>query len=204
MRSSQRPLPTRLRRAIHRTGRIAANALIDLRYGSLLSLDTRRGIRVSRANSDYAALRQMFDGQISPDDVLVDVGCSTGRVINAWLHQGLTNRIIGIEIDHDVAARTRNRLRRFPNVEIVTGNAIEHLPEEGTIFYVFNPFGAPTMAALEKRLRELRANGIRPRVIYYNSKHLDVFDDDRWSVERVVLDAPLYAPLSPLAILTHR
>ena len=62
---------------------------MDLRYGGLL-----RGTLPNRflhlgahhaANTPYFILPIIFDGIIHDDDVLVDVGCGKGRVLNWWL-----------------------------------------------------------------------------------------------------------------------
>jgi SAM-dependent methyltransferase len=199
-------IPDRVRAGAFRLRRVATNALIDLKYGSPLAIDRHSAVGAfGSTNSDYAALREMFEGRIHPDDVLVDVGCSTGRVINSWLHEGHTNRIVGIEVNADVAERTRTRLGKFGNVEIVTGDAVEHLPEDGTVFYVYNPFGLDMMAAFARRAGMLPDDGRRLLVMYYNCKHLEVFEDgDRWEIETVELEAPPYAPLSPVAVIRRR
>lgn len=158
------------------------NAWRDLRYGRLLAPIYWRD--PAQANSDYGALERMRFDPISPDDVLVDLGCGGGRVINHWLSLGLQNQLIGIELDLHLAFRTANRLRRHRNVSIRTGDAIANLPEEGTVFYLFNPFGRDKVAELEATLRATASRRPRCRVIYHNPKHLDVFEvDDHWSIE---------------------
>lgn len=128
--------------------RIVRNALIDLRYGGLLAgeLKSRFSDRhaVETANSDYVGMSYMFEGRIKDSDVLVDVGCGKGRVINSWLHSGYRNKMIGLELDDEVAERTRRRLRKFDNVTIVTGDAVENIPPSGTLFYMYHPFGEPS------------------------------------------------------------
>ncbi len=80
--------------------------------------------------------------------MLVDIGCGKGRVINFWLHQGLTNRLIGLELDPDVATAAQQRLAPYRNVQIIVGDAIENLPTDGTLFYLYNPFERPIVEAL--------------------------------------------------------
>lgn len=196
----------RLRAAIHRTQSMVRNARIDLKYGSALAVERRtNGLSVGLRNSDYSALEQIFENRIRPDDVLVDVGSAGGRVINFWLETGCANRIVGIEFDPVLADRCRRRLADFGNVEIVTGDATRMLPDDATLIYLFNPFGPEVLSSLRDRVAELPGGADRPQVVYYNSRHLDVWEhDDRFEVERVTLDAPPYAPLSPLAIVTRR
>ncbi len=186
--------------------RAAANALLDLRYGSVLALKPGSGGPLLKPrNSDYAVLAKIFDGRIRPDDVLVDVGCATGRVINHWIHHGCRNRIIGVESNIEAAARAARRLAKYPNVEILAGDVVANFPADGSLFYLFNPFGREVMAEFADVAAAQQRDGRRLVLIYYNCKHVDVFeDDDRWEVERVELDAPRYAQLSPLAVIVRR
>src|SRR5215510_10964407 len=94
--------------------RTLASAL-DLRFGGKLCA-TNLNERVYKngahtmVHSAYHILRDIFaQVPISKDDVLVDVGCGEGRVINFWLSRGLKNQIIGLEIVPDVAKRARER-----------------------------------------------------------------------------------------------
>ncbi|MGC2143068.1 MAG: methyltransferase domain-containing protein [Candidatus Acidiferrum sp.] len=130
------------------------NVVLDLRFGALL----RGGKETSYPhlgayatnNSSYGVIHTLFRGRVKPSDVLVDVGCGKGRVINAWLAEGYANRMIGIELDPDVAAESRRRLRRFPNVSILTGEILANFPRDGTLFYLFNPFNAAMMSKLKE------------------------------------------------------
>ena len=68
--------------------RLVYNVLFDLKYGRFLGGKKHTpyslmGANVT-ANSDYKAMTIFFKGNIKLDDVLVDVGCGKGRVINFW------------------------------------------------------------------------------------------------------------------------
>jgi SAM-dependent methyltransferase len=161
-----------------------ANALLDLRFGALL----RGGKETSHPhlgayatnNSSYGVIHTLFRGRVRPSDVLVDVGCGKGRVINAWLLAGFANRMIGVELDTGIAAKTRERLRPFPNVAIRTGDIVANFPRDGTLFYLFNPFNAAMMSRFKETLKECishRSMG-EATVIYYNCRHIEVFAED--------------------------
>jgi SAM-dependent methyltransferase len=174
-----------------------ATALLDLRFGRLL-----RGAQETRfaqmgayaiSNSSYAAVRHLFRGRVKDSDVLVDVGCGKGRVINSWLADGYTNRVIGVELDAEVAASTRARLRHFHNVSIVCGDIVANFPDDGTLFYLFNPFDAPAMMRFKDRLKEsvARRSMGEATVIYYNCRHAEVFaKDESCGVEYGMLEHP--------------
>jgi SAM-dependent methyltransferase len=166
------------------------NVLLDLRfgvplYGSIPSKYQHLGAH-STENSSYSSLEVLFRNRISANDVLVDVGCGKGRVINWWLSKRLQNRLVGIELDAQVAQRTRTRLRRFSNVQILTGNAIDLLPDNATCLFLYNPFGAEVMHEFKCRLKQILVSGPTKKItiIYLNCKHVDVFrEDDQCSIK---------------------
>lgn len=156
------------------------------------------------SNTDYLVLGAIFRDRIAPDDVLVDVGCGKGRVLNHWLASGLKNTMIGIELDPDVASRTVRRLRRYSNVTVLTGDAVELLPAETTVCYLFNPFAEDIVARFKGSFESRCPSAL---LIYYNPKHLARFSsDDAWQVEMVDLrqQLPSGYPTHELALLRFK
>lgn len=168
--------------------RLLRNIVMDVKYGAFLGGIKRSPFQDQGAydtvNSDYRILSEIFSAcPIGRDDVLVDVGCGRGRVINWWLEQGLGNEIIGIELDEDVASRTRTRLWRHRNVKIITGSVIDNVPPNGTVFYLYNPFDAAVMIRFKQALVETLEDPGSVRIVYYNCEHVVVFEDDpAWNV----------------------
>jgi len=180
--------------------RLLRNAVLDIRYGgkflggTIPTLYAHHGAR-NTANTDYAALPYIFRDEIKEDDILVDVGCGKGRVINWWLSRGYKNRIIGIELDPKVAEFTRNRLKKYKNVIIITGSALEHFPSEATVVYLFNPFDEIKMINFRDLIKR---NGKPVRIFYYNCVHVGVFNNDsQWDVRDV------YTPFHRLVIMKN-
>ena len=127
---------------------------------------------------DYAALTAIHELNgiwMRPDEVLVDVGCGRGRVLNWWLSRGVSNPLIGLELVPEVALATARRLVRYPNVSIRAGDAPEHLPPEGTFFFLYSPFDRPTMIRFRDALRTRVRRLTDLRVLYFNSRFADVF-----------------------------
>jgi SAM-dependent methyltransferase len=157
--------------------------LFDLRYGGSL-----RGAIPSRfdhlgayetANSGYRALDVLFAAaQIDDTDVIVDVGCGKGRVINWVLRHHPRSQVYGIEIDPDLCLRTTKRLRRFRNARILCGDAVELLPPEGTIFYLYNPFGEDVMRRFIAAFLAHPSPDRKRRIVYHNSVFLKLFEAD--------------------------
>ena len=168
------------------------NFLIDRKYGGWCGgkFQTRFAETGAHGTSsaDYYQLQRLFCTEngiiITRDDVLVDVGCGRGRVLNWWLSLGLGNKIIGIELDERFASEAAQRLKRYSNVTLISGDAVQHIPEDATIFHLFNPFNHHVMEAFKNRLFELYKDKKNITVVYQFSRHLDVWKSDpRWTVE---------------------
>ena len=122
-------------------------------------------------------------------------------MINWWLHQGYRNALVGLEIDHRVASHLRRRLRRFANVRIIEGDAIENLPANGTLYYMFNPFGRELVEALKTKLAT-RSDRAKLTLLYYSCRHVDVFmDDPTWQVEITSVGDRTFAAFPELAVI---
>jgi SAM-dependent methyltransferase len=183
---------------------LARDFFLDRRYGGWCGGVLRTPfpeLQSSRTQSThYLQLMRLFhEVPIRESDVLVDVGCGKGRVINYWLHVGCKNQIVGIELNERVADWTRERLRRYPNVAIITGDVLDHIPNDATLFFLYHPFGERVMERFKSALRQTVRTGQDLRVIYYNCIHRNIFDDDpEWNVQdltnRVVDKAILLRP----------
>ena len=169
------------------------DAVLDRRYGGSCGGTYQGrwndlGYR-GTSSAHYGYLARLFSDHnvsIGPDDVLVDVGSGKGRVLNFWLHKGLRNRLVGIEIDERWASFAEQRLHDYPNVEIICGDVFETIPRDGTIFYIFNPFSREVCARFKDLLRDLRGPGADVTLVYYLSQNADLFEDDpAWEVTHV-------------------
>lgn len=137
---------------------------------------------------DYAQLEKIFDAanglEVGPHDVLVDVGCGKGRVINWWLGLGLGNRIYGLKLDEKLAEEVRTWLAAWPNVTILTGDALENLPGDATMLFMFNPFWDNVVERFKERLVEVYGERSPVRVAYFMPMFVEQFSaDPRFVVE---------------------
>jgi SAM-dependent methyltransferase len=172
------------------------NLYLDLRYsGKLLTGNEPSEFRHLGAHdvyhTVYTVMRLIFRLiEIKKSDVLVDVGCGKGRVINYWLSKNIKNKIIGLEIDPDIAMRTASQFSRYGNVSIIAGDATSNIPPDATVFYFYNPFSAEKVKQFERVLHEMFKN--KPIIIiYYNPKSLHAFENGNWLIENIDFEKDL-------------
>jgi len=174
--------------------------LTDLRYGGRLLRDNIEPSSEYLGNTGYDVLPVLFRDRVRDEEVLVDVGCGKGRVLNWWLAHYPTHQIYGIELEQSVANKTRKRLRKYKNVKILIGDACSFIPADGSLFYLFNPFNAEViqrfMSQLAKNPRA--ANGLTRRIIYQNCTCVHLFRDHP---EFLVQDVISAANSHPCAII---
>lgn len=142
-------------------------------------------------HSKYSALPIIFKCvRINNDDVLVDVGCGKGRVLNYWIFKSYKNKIIGLELDKKIAKQTAKQFSRLNNITIIPGNALSNIPSDGSVFYFYNPFSKDIVIQFETILSELFKNK-SIKIIYYNPKSIDVFNNGKWVVKYINFEKDL-------------
>lgn len=169
------------------TKSFVTGTLLDLKYSRrLLWGNQKTAYKYLGANdvwhTDYSAMPLIFDHvKITPADVLVDVGCGKGRVINYWLSCGYTNKMYGLELDPQVAQDTALQFAHRLNVAVLPGDAVINLPEDGTVFYFYNPFEPDKVISFEKRIAEI-AHAHPVTILYYNPRSIHLFANDKWTI----------------------
>lgn len=137
----------------------------DRRLGGI-SVDETKPTRFSAEgaeatqSSDYRCLDRIFKKHVplTEKDVLLDVGCGEGRVLTyLYLHKAKC-RLMGVELDPDVAATAQKRVENCPGIQIRCANILEakDLMQQVTVYYLFNPFNGKIFSkfigALEKEV----------------------------------------------------
>jgi len=178
----------RLRHAV----RIVMDRFIDL----WLNIDTSAGYIYSKEPSrfgdpnanipiSYLLLRKYVGrARIDAQDVFYDIGCGYGRAL-CFVARKCVSKCVGIELSQELAAKARKNattLRgRFSPIEVRPGDAAEQDYTDGTIFFLFNPFGRETLRTVLTRIEStLRMNPRSVRFIYVNPVHKEVFDSALW------------------------
>ena len=163
---------------------------LDIRYSKrLLKGNIKTSYKHMGANdvyhTKYCVMPLIFRlVPILEKDILVDVGCGKGRVINYWLSKKLRNKIFGLELDTNVARQDAQQFKKWKNVSIIEGDAITNIPENGTIFYFYNPFTADKVEEFEGKLSKMFCD--KPiKIVYYNPKSIHVFRNGKWNIRYI-------------------
>lgn len=155
--------------------------------GQISSIDNSNIIKTVSTN--YEELEIIFFKHLSlkPDDVIADVGCGKGRVFNYLLYKGLSNRMIGYEINDVVGLKTKKRLKRYKNIEIRCENIFDDFPADVNVFYLYNPFKEAMVNQFIAEILKISAKD--PLIIYNNPVHLNCFSEKDFSVQ--LFDIPV-------------
>jgi precorrin-6B methylase 2 len=139
------------------------------------------------AATSYSRLDRMVDYlKLSREDTFIDLGCGAGRPV-FFVGTRRLKKVVGIEIRKELAdlagKNLRNlKLNRTP-IEIVHADASAYDVKEGTVFFMFNPFGEKTLAqVIENIKKSLDINPRKVRIAYYCPAHKDLLAAQDWLI----------------------
>ncbi len=163
----------------------------DIRYG--INTYTRPGVLAPALEEDQVGYYPVSYGALkiigrkvalTSDDVVYDLGCGMGRALCMFARSPL-RACIGIELDPILASRARRnaarlRGRRTP-ILIHEADATNGRFDDGTVYFLYNPFGAASMKRWLAQLRRSLSEAPRTiRIIYANPVKDDVLADCGW------------------------
>lgn len=161
--------------------RILQNIIKDIKYGGRFIGGTKKSKYEylgahDVANSDYDDLDKIFSGlEINEKDVLLDIGCGRGRVLNYWNRKYPKNYKIGIEIDEEIANEVAARLRKH-NIKIIARDFRLENIEEADIIYIYNPFEKDVVQKLYEIIIKNKIKTKKSvKLIYHNAKFIEIF-----------------------------
>jgi SAM-dependent methyltransferase len=125
--------------------------------------------------SPWGVLRRILrPGEVTSDDVFIDIGCGMGPVLVEAAARYDFRRVIGIdvvpeftEVARETISRGRERLR-CQEIEIVSGDVIDYqLPDDVTVVYMADPFREHIFdAVIAKLVASVNHNPRQLRIIY--------------------------------------
>jgi cyclopropane fatty-acyl-phospholipid synthase-like methyltransferase len=121
---------------------------------------------------------------LSCSDVFVDIGCGKGRCVCFMARQNI-KKAVGVEVDSDLVQVARKNAKRLigrkAEISIVHCDASMVKFTEGTVFFMFNPFGLQTLRDVIRNISEsMRNTPRRVTICYRNPKYQDELDKEQW------------------------
>ena len=118
------------------------------------------------------------------EGVFYDIGSGKGRVLCIMARQPF-KRVVGVELFAELCAAARANARKMRGrkapIDVIQADAAQADMSDGTIYFMFNPFGRDTMYEVLQNLRQsLRHNPRDIIVVYYNAVHEDMLQASGW------------------------
>ena len=121
----------------------------------------------------YFVLEELFEHcAFDERSHLLDVGCSTGRVLAHFLRSGLPGQATGVELDPELAAVARAWTAPYPNLHVLQANVLDLDLDPYTVFYLFNPFSA---SVLERFIEAVELQVTHPCTVIHMSDNGDTW-----------------------------
>jgi SAM-dependent methyltransferase len=158
--------------------------------------DERRGYEPSET---WQMLRILPPAAITPTDVFADVGCGKGRALVIAAHHYSFQRVMGVEISaeiYEIAQRNVARMRQAATPIELIHSDVDHwkIPQDVTVFYLFNPFTGHTFGRfVEKVVASQQENPRRILIVYVFPVMGDVLTAQGFRMIRQRRNLRLYA-----------
>jgi SAM-dependent methyltransferase len=163
--------------------------LSNLGWERRLGISTRGSVPVDYPDAHHYAAMQYSSIlevlrflSLSPADTFVDIGSGKGRVICCAARHRVA-KVVGIDLSAEfceqaTANARRMRGRKAP-IEVHNVIAQDFDYSEGSVYYLFDPFGPDTLGQVLDRIHKDR--GEKPvRIAYTNPTHKAAFADQLW------------------------
>lgn len=141
----------------------------------------------------YFRLKMMVDYlKLNQEDVFIDFGCGRGRVTSFMATQKI-KKVIGVELTKELADIARKnydklKLKNTP-VEIIQADAATVNIQNGTVFFIFNPFGWMTLEKVVNNIKSsLITNPRKIRIAYYDPRCRNLLDNQDWLIPEEEID----------------
>ena len=105
----------------------------------------------------YWALDRIFEGEcFDENDSFIDVGCGKGRVLAYMVSKKYPCSLTGIELNKEVADFAKSWAKKYSEINIINGNALELDYNEYNVLFMGRPFETETfhgfIDSIEKKL----------------------------------------------------
>lgn len=183
-------------------GRLKIDMLMQGTFlaGDVPSIDNDKLLKTASTNYEEVEIIFFKVLPLTNSNTIVDVGCGKGRVFNYLLYKGLKNKMIGYEINTLVADKTKKRLSKYKNVEILSDDIFNDFPKEGDIFYLYNPFKEEMMREFMSEILKIKDRN--PIIIYNTPILINLFyNDENFTCEKFDLPVDKYGYTFTFAVI---
>ena len=131
--------------------RICGESLVA--YVPSIFRDDKNGVGGTGSQSThYIALKRIFSHiQLSPSDTFLDVGCGKGRVLAFLIREKCPCQLYGIEINEEVGKIAAGWAKRYDQIHIAIGDALQLDYNPYTVFTLARPFLPKTFLSFLER-----------------------------------------------------
>ena len=166
----------------------AGDFLMNVHTGKPVRFREQRGLNGDafdfETNAHTTLVKVMRTVRLLPSDTVFVIGCGRGRAVCHFARRRV-RKVIGIELDPSLCEDARSNalsLRgRHAPIEIRHADAAAEDVGEGTVFFLFNPFGEQTLRAFLRNLESSHARSPERLVIVYaNPRYVHVFKEFEW------------------------
>ena len=136
-------------------------------------------------STPYLVLDTVFqDAVFTAEDSLIDVGCGKGRVLAYLLKRKCPCKLSGIELNPEVAAIGQGWAEKYPNVNIMCGDAFQLDYNPYSIIYMGRPFEPELFLQFIEMLEQTLKHPIK--LYYWVEQQSGHYLDDRrgWTLEK--------------------
>ncbi|MBP5655078.1 MAG: class I SAM-dependent methyltransferase [Clostridiales bacterium] len=129
-------------------------------------------------SAPYRGLEEIFGNiDLTPEDSFIDIGCGKGRVLAYLAGTGAPCRITGVELNPEVASVAGRWSARFPNVEVINGDAFDLDYNGYTVLFMYRPMEKDTFMDFIDMLEKSLTHNIT--FIYYADGQSGYYLNDR-------------------------
>lgn len=193
--------------AARRIESIIGDQCMNVKTGASVDFPHARGINLDafdfEANAHSTIIKAIRLVRLVHSDVVFVLGCGQGRAVCHFARQGI-RKVVGVEIDPrlcEAAKKNGESLRgRQAEIEIHNIDAALEDTSEGTVFFMFNPFGEQTLRMVLKNI-EATLNGTSKSItiIYARPLYSYVFSEFSWL--NIIFD---YENIGGLHVIIYR
>ena len=168
---------------------ICGDRLLNMKTGGS-NLHYAHPIGVNKDGSDFEVcahstiLLAIKAIRLVPEDVVFVLGSGLGRAVCHFARQHV-RKVVGIELETrlcESARRNAETLRgRRAEIEIINTDAVLADMSEGSVFFMFNPFGEKTLRAVLKNIEQTHNVRVDPITAIYCAPFFShVFEEFPW------------------------